>query len=67
MEILAHGPSTQWPPVYFSHWDQANQMDIYEAITQSFSCTGIGDLSFHQEHNYVPSLVAATVGVAEDR
>lgn len=51
MKILAHGPSTYWPPVYSSHWDQANQMVVYKAITQSFSCTGVEDMRFHQEHN----------------
>lgn len=32
-------------------WDPANQMAVYGAITQSFSCAGRGSVRFHQEDN----------------
>lgn len=61
MGILAHGPCTHCSSVYLFPWDQANQMAVYGAITQSFSCAGWGRVRFHQEANHDPFMVPAGV------
>lgn len=59
MGLAAPAPRSHCPAGYPSPRDRANQMAVYGAITQSFSCAGRGSAGLRQGDNEDPFAVPA--------